>query len=62
MTPCEICLGPATHNCSGLDTPMLWFCETHAEEHRRICPDVKRGASFIWDTRPKPAPRREAKR
>jgi hypothetical protein len=44
MTRCEVCGRPATHTCSGLDVPRLWFCAEHADEHQRICP-------YIYDKR-----------
>ena len=30
---CEVCDGPATRCCAGLDQPMEHYCETHYWEH-----------------------------
>lgn len=36
---CEVCGAPATHVCSGLDEPAVYFCETHGQEHaaEQVC-------------------------
>lgn len=33
MIQCEVCGELATHACSGLDVPVLYFCRTHGESH-----------------------------
>jgi len=30
---CEACSAPATHVCSSLDEPAVYFCEKHGREH-----------------------------
>lgn len=39
---CEACDGatPATHVCSGLEVPALYFCAEHAEWHAANCPHI----------------------
>lgn len=44
---CEVCEGPATMVCSGLDVPELAFCEEHGREHEAECPDIARGAAWM---------------
>lgn len=44
---CEVCEGPATHVCSGLDVPPCYLCTKHSHEHYATCPDVKRGAATV---------------
>jgi len=44
---CEVCQRPATACCSGLDVPALYFCAVHAEDHKRICSDVRDGGARI---------------
>lgn len=34
---CEVCGIPATHVCSGLDVPAVFFCREHGENHKRDC-------------------------
>lgn len=41
MTRCEVCRAPVTHVCGGLDVPMLGFCAEHAEDHRRVCVELR---------------------
>ena len=46
-TNCEICGRPGESNCSGLNVPMLWFCEEHGQQHAKICPEVRAGKSAL---------------
>jgi hypothetical protein len=36
---CEACGYPATHICSGLDTPVVYFCDKHGRQHEadQVC-------------------------
>lgn len=49
MLRCDVCKEPATHCCSGLDSPAVYFCEQHGKEHKaaRCCHGtlVKMGAT-----------------
>ena len=47
MTFCEICEKRATHVCSGLDIPALYFCAKCVHKHAEICAHVKREESTI---------------
>lgn len=32
---CEVCGIPATHVCSGLEVPAVYFCREHGEAHTK---------------------------
>jgi hypothetical protein len=40
MFRCEMCLSPATHCCSGLDVPALYFCDRCIVLHEAQCDAV----------------------
>ena len=48
MGVCEVCQGPITARCAGLDVPELEFCAKHAREHQDECPEIKAGKAQMW--------------
>ena len=47
MTRCEVCEGPATVNCSGLDVPIVWFCDKHGTQHEAHCTSIREGSARL---------------
>ncbi len=44
---CEGCGYPATHVCSGLDVPALYFCDHCRRIHETECPDVHEARAIV---------------
>lgn len=54
MMKCEICGRRATHCCSGLDVPMVYFCQGCAAIHELECPEVQAGEAIVVRMESKP--------
>jgi hypothetical protein len=50
-TKCEGCGKPATNVCSGLEVPMLPFCQACARLHQAQCPDIRDGRAQMTRTK-----------